>query len=82
MAWIYESFIVNPVDERVLMSHRFFGRTKDDCLSTFNEHLGSCSYFRAAQAEGRTYEEWIEIPSEELPVAEKGDDDETLHEPH
>ena len=79
MAWIYESFIVNPVDEKVLLSHRFFGRTKDDCLSTFNEHLGSCSYFRGAEAEGRTYEIWHEIDAEDLPRAEKREDDGTLH---
>jgi hypothetical protein len=67
------------VDEKVLLSHRFFGRSKDDCLSTFNEHLGSCSYFRAAQSEGRTYEIWHEIGADDLPVAETEEDDGTLH---
>lgn len=71
MAWIYESFIVNPVDEKVLMSHRFYGRTREDCESTFREHLGSCSYFKSAEQEGRTYEKWIRIDEEDLPVAEK-----------
>jgi len=70
-AWILESFIVNPVDERVLMSHRFFGRSKEDCRSTFDEHLGSCSYFQSAKTEGRTYEKWIPISEDDLPVAEK-----------
>lgn len=78
MAWIYESFIVNPVDEQVMMSHRFFGKTKEACLSTFNEHLGSCSYFRAAVNDHRTYDEWIEIDESELPVAVSEPDDGTL----
>jgi hypothetical protein len=71
MAWIFESYIVNPVDERVFMSHRFFGSTQADCRSTFNEHLGSCSYFRAAKDDGRTYEKWIQIDEDDLPIAEK-----------
>lgn len=71
MAWILESFIVNPGDEVVMLSHRFYGATQADCRSTFDEHQQSCEYFAAAIAEGRTQEEWTQVDEEELPVAEK-----------
>jgi hypothetical protein len=71
MAWILESFIVNPGDDAVMMSHRFFGETQAECRSTFNEHVSHCEYFKAAHADGRTQEEWSEIDEDELPVAEK-----------
>lgn len=73
MAWILKSYIVNPDDELVLMAHEFYGRTQDVCRSTFEEHLGSCSYFRSAESEGRTFEKWIEIDEKDLPRAEKVD---------
>jgi hypothetical protein len=73
MAWILESFIVNPDDEVVMMSHRFFGHTQAECKSTYDEHVQSCEYFKAAINEGRTQEEWLQIPEEELPYATKAD---------
>lgn len=73
MAWILKSYIVNPEDEEVFMAHEFYGRTREDCKSTFDEHLGSCSYFRSAVDDGRTFEKWIEIDEDELPVAEKAE---------
>jgi len=71
MAWILKSYIVNPVDERVFMAHEFYGKTREECRSTFQEHLGSCTYFTSAVNEGRTFEKWIPISEADLPVAEK-----------
>lgn len=71
MAWILESFIVNPDDELVLLSHRFYGHTQAECRTVFDEHVRSCEYFRAAVAEGRTQEEWTQVDASELPTAVK-----------
>ncbi len=79
MAWELTSYIVNPGDEVVMMSHRFYGLTQRICRSTYKEHASHCEYFKAAIAEGRTQEKWEQIPDDELPVAHPvaaDDDDE------
>lgn len=77
-AWAYHVYIINPDDEEIYVEHIFYGDTKDACKQVRDEHLGSCEYFRAAHAEGRTDERWEEIDREDLPTVRGGaaDDDE------
>ena len=70
MAYRLTVFIVNPDDERVYVEHNFYGDTKADAEHVKQEHLASCEYFKAAEAEGRTVEEGEEITEDELPEVE------------
>jgi hypothetical protein len=63
MPWELHSYIVNPDDEQIYLKHVFFGETKDDCEQVKKEHLASCEYYRAAEAEGRTDDKWEEVDS-------------------
>lgn len=74
MAYKLTVFIVNPDDEQIYVEHNFYGETKADAEHVKREHLESCEYFRAAQADGRTIEEGEDISSDEWPAIEEDDD--------
>lgn len=78
MAWILTSYIIDPGDRTIKVSHNFYGLNKEEAQTYFNEHLSSCEYFKAAHDEGRTFEEWDQVPQSDLPVAEEeaGEDEE------
>jgi len=76
VAWELTSYIVNPDDEQILMAHQFFGLTQSVCKSTYAEHASHCSYFKAAIAESRVVNKWEEIPDDDLPEADTGDNGE------
>ena len=78
MAWELHSYIVNPDDKRIYLKHVFFGRTKEECLAVKGEHLESCEYFRAAEAEGRTDDQWEQIDAADLPTVDGGDEDDVI----
>ena len=67
MAWALHVYIVNPDDEQILVEHIFYGETKDDAEQVKEEHLGTCSYFKAAEEEDRTDQKFVEIDDEEWP---------------
>lgn len=71
MAYALHVYIINPDDEEIYVEHIFYGENKDAAEQVKKEHLGSCEYFRAAEAEGRTDEWGEEIREEDLPRAEK-----------
>jgi hypothetical protein len=75
MAWELHSYIVNPDDKRIYLKHVFYGHTKEECLEVKREHLASCEYYRAAEEEGRTDDEWEHIDAEDLPTVDGADDD-------
>jgi len=75
MAWELHSYIVNPDDQRIYLKHVFYGHSKDDCLQVKTEHLASCEYYRAAEAEGRTDDQWEQIADEDLPTVDGEDED-------
>jgi hypothetical protein len=76
MAYKLTVFIVNPDDEQIYVEHNFYGYTKAEAEHVKHEHLDSCDYYRAAEAEGRTIEEGEEIEADEWPEVEEGEDDE------
>jgi hypothetical protein len=80
MAYQLTVWIVNPDDEKIYVEHNFFGETKADAEHVKREHLESCEYFRAAQAEGRTVESGEEIESSDWPEVEGDDKDEEAEE--
>jgi hypothetical protein len=67
MAWALHVYIVNPDDELILVEHIFYGETKDEASQVKEEHLGTCSYFKAAEDEDRTDEKWEQIAEEDWP---------------
>jgi len=75
MAYKLTVFIVNPDDEQIYVEHNFYGETKADAEHVKREHIASCEYFRAAEAEGRTVEEGEEIEAEDWPSVDEGEDD-------
>lgn len=70
MPYALHVYIVNPDDEEIYVEHIFYGETKADAEHVKQEHLGSCSYFRAAEEEGRTDERGEEIAESERPSVE------------
>jgi hypothetical protein len=73
MGWIYRVYIVNPGDRSILVEHVFYSPhegTKEECLGYYNEHLGTDSYLQSAARDGRTAEEWEQIPIDEMPEAD------------
>jgi hypothetical protein len=75
MAWALNVYIVNPGDEKIFVKHTFYGETKADAEHIKKEHLGSCSYFKAAEDEGRTDQDWEEIEQDEWPSVDDEEDE-------
>jgi len=67
MAYLLEVAIVDGGDRTIKVVHQFYGLTEAEVATYKREHLGSCEYFRAAEREGRTFEELEEIDDSELP---------------
>lgn len=78
MAWELHSYIVNPDDKRIYLKHVFYGHTKDECQQVKKEHLASCEYYRAAEAEGRTDDKWEAIDDADMPTVDGDDDDDDV----
>ena len=75
MAYKLTVFIVNPDDEQIYVEHNFYGETKADAEHVKREHIASCEYFKAAEAEGRTIEEGEEIEAEEWPSVDEDEEE-------
>lgn len=67
------SYIVDPGDGEIHVSHTFWGKTRAEAETARRHHLASCEYFRAAVAEGRELQDALEIPESDLPIAEEDD---------
>jgi hypothetical protein len=74
MAYKLTVYIVNPDDEQIYVEHNFYGYTRDEAEQIKREHIGTCEYFKAAVAEGRTIEEGEEIEADEWPSVDEGED--------
>ncbi len=81
--------IVDGGDKTIKVGHTFWGVTEAEARTYYREHLSSCSYFAAAQRDGRVIEEVFELlDEEELPTAadpwparyDEDDDDEAEFE--
>lgn len=70
MAFILEVAIIDGGDSTIKVVHQFFGETERECETYKREHLGTCSYFKSAQDEGRTREDIEEIDDDDLPTLE------------
>lgn len=70
MAFLLEVAIIDGGDQTIKVIHQFFGESQREVETYKREHLGTCSYFKSAQDEGRTIEELEEIDDDELPVPE------------
>jgi hypothetical protein len=75
MAWAFTVDVVDPVDGEIKVSHTFWGETKEECRTYYEEHRKSCEYFDAAVLDGRTLEDMEEISDEELPTADEEEDE-------
>lgn len=75
MAWAYHVYLKTPKQKRVRVRHTFFGLTRNECTTYFQEHQSVCSSFGPAIAEGNFDDEWEEIDRDEIPVLEIGPDD-------
>jgi hypothetical protein len=73
MAVVLRVYIIDPGDSMIKVGHEFFGQTKEEAETYFEEHLGSCSYFASAVEEDRVIEELERIPTEDLPRVEDFD---------
>lgn len=79
MAYAITVDIVDPGDERIHVSHIFWGRTEAEARTAYTHHLAQCEYFQKAVEEGYAIEDEEEIPDDELPeadVMEEGEEDE------
>ena len=76
MAYAYHIYRVDPGSDIIRVEHIFYGFSKKECLDEFQAHLGACSGLNAAEHEDRIEEEWEEIPDDELPAPEDGEDEE------
>jgi hypothetical protein len=68
MAWALHACIVDPGDGEIKVEHIFYGETEEECDDYYQEHLGTCSYFRGAE-HGDKVISWYErigaLPTEE-----------------
>jgi hypothetical protein len=76
MAVILTVYIIDPGDGTIKVGHEFYGQTKEEAETYFEEHIGSCEYFAAAVKEDRVLEELEHVPANELPRASDFDEDE------
>lgn len=72
MAFELHAAIVDPGDGEIKVEHIFYGETEAECNDYFKEHLGTCSYFRAAEKESKVIS-WLK-PTDELPTAASMDE--------
>lgn len=70
MAFQIISYIVDPGDGKIKVSHTFYGHTRAEAEEYREHHIASCEYFSAAVEEGREMQEIEEVDDDELPVAE------------
>ena len=75
MAIALSVYIVDGGDGTIKVEHTFYGSTEREARTYYREHLASCEYFRAAEKDGRVFEEVEEIPDSELPSPEDFEDD-------
>ena len=75
MAIALSVYIVDGGDGTIKVEHIFYGSTEREVRTYYREHLASCEYFRAAEKDGRVFEEVEEIPDAELPSPEDFEDD-------
>lgn len=57
MAVRITSMIVDQGDRRVHVVHEFYGSSEAEARQMKEHHLGTCSYFRSAEAAGDVAEE-------------------------
>jgi hypothetical protein len=80
MAVALHVYIVDPGDEEIKVEHIFYGMTDKQAQTYRDEHLGSCSYFSAAEKAGNVIEEIEEISEDEIPQPEDFEEDEEKEE--
>lgn len=76
MAYLLEVAIEDGGDGSIKVVHQFYGRTEREVETYKREHLASCEYFRAAEREGRTFEDLEHIDNDELPTAQDYEEEE------
>ena len=76
MAWAYHVYLKTPGETRVRVRHTFFGSSKEECETYFEEHQSVCDSFGPAIKEGRFDDEWEQIDRDEIPVIEADDEEE------
>lgn len=70
MPLLLEIHIIDPGDHTIKVTHQFWGLSEREVLTYKREHLSSCEYFRAAEKDGNTIEELMEVDEEEMPDPE------------
>lgn len=80
MAIALEVYIVDGGDGTIKVQHVFYGSTEREARTYYREHLTSCEYFRAAQKEGRVFEEVEQIDEDDLPTPEDFEEDDEYEE--
>jgi len=73
-------WIVDGGDGTIKVSHTFYGSTEREARTYYREHLSSCEYFRAAEKDGRLFEEVEAVDEEALPIPEDFEEDDEYEE--
>ena len=80
MACVLEIHIVDAGDNTIKVTHQFWGLTEREARTYYREHLSSCEYFRAAEKDGRLFEEVEAVDEEPLPIPEDFEEDDEYEE--
>lgn len=79
MACELRAYIVDR-DDTIKVAHSFYGEDEEECENLMQEHLRGCSYFSAAEADGRLITEFEEIDDDERPDPEDFEEEEDADE--